>query len=148
MVLSLLTLGKKIGKSKISLKHALRDLSRGIVHSEAATRVVLPKRVYLKIQQIPQVNSCVGVSFDRSSLWRCSVEKRVLKFFANFTGNNCVGLFLIKFVKNFVEKRLQHNCFPVKFGKFLRTPILKNVCERLLPFRLQWPTSILILKLQ
>ena len=26
-------------------------------------------------------------------------------------------------------KRLQHKCFPVKF---LRTPILKNICERLL----------------
>ena len=30
------------------------------------------------------------------------------------------------------EKRLQHRCFPVKFAKFLKTPFLKNVCERLL----------------
>ena len=33
---------------------------------------------------------------------------------------------------NFIEKILQHWCFPMKFAKFLRTPILKNICERLL----------------
>ena len=33
---------------------------------------------------------------------------------------------------NFIKNRLQHSCFPVKFAKFLRTPILKNICERLL----------------
>ena len=30
------------------------------------------------------------------------------------------------------ENRLQHRCFTVKFVKFLRTPILKNIYERLL----------------
>ena len=29
---------------------------------------------------------------------------------------------------NFIKKRLQHGFFPVKF---LKTPILKNICERL-----------------
>ena len=29
------------------------------------------------------------------------------------------------------KKRLQHKCFPVKFTKLLRTPILKNICKRL-----------------
>ena len=33
---------------------------------------------------------------------------------------------------NFIKKRLQHSCFPVKFAKLLRTPNLKNICERLL----------------
>ena len=33
---------------------------------------------------------------------------------------------------NFVKKRLQHSCFLVNIAKFLRTPILKNFCERLL----------------
>ena len=33
---------------------------------------------------------------------------------------------------NFIKKKLQHRCFSVKFAKFLRTPILKNICERLL----------------
>ena len=33
---------------------------------------------------------------------------------------------------NFNKKRLQHKCFPVNIAKFLRTPILKNICQRLL----------------
>ena len=33
---------------------------------------------------------------------------------------------------NFIKQRLQHSYFPVKFAKFLRTPILKNICERIL----------------
>ena len=33
---------------------------------------------------------------------------------------------------NFIKKRLHHRCFPVKFVKILRTPILDNICERLL----------------
>ena len=31
---------------------------------------------------------------------------------------------------SFIKKRLQHRCFSVKFKKFLRIPILKNICER------------------
>ena len=33
---------------------------------------------------------------------------------------------------NFIKKRLQHRLFPVNIAKLLRTPILKNICERLL----------------
>ena len=32
-------------------------------------------------------------------------------------------------VCNFIEKRFQHRSFPVKFAKFLRTPILKDMNE-------------------
>ena len=43
---------------------------------------------------------------------------------------------------NFVEKRLQHRCFPVKFAKFLRTPfftehirwLLLEISHELSPF--------------
>ena len=31
-----------------------------------------------------------------------------------------------------LEKRLQHRCIPVHVANFLRTPILKNICGRLL----------------
>ena len=31
------------------------------------------------------------------------------------------------FLITFIKKRLQHRCFPVKFSKILRTPILKNI---------------------
>ena len=47
----------------------------------------------------------------RSSYRKCSVNKNILKNFANVTG--------------------KHFCFPAKIGKFLGTPILKNICERL-----------------
>ena len=36
--------------------------------------------------------------------------------------------------RNFIKKKLQHRFFPLKFMQFLRTPILKNICERLLLF--------------
>ena len=70
----------------------------------------------------------------RSSRWRCSVKKAVLKNVAIFTAIDlCWSLFLIKSQAwDFIEKRLQHRCFPVNIAKFLRTPILKNICERLL----------------
>ena len=32
----------------------------------------------------------------------------------------------------FIKKRTQHRCFPVNIAKFLRTPIWKNICRRLL----------------
>ena len=35
-------------------------------------------------------------------------------------------------IYKFIKKRLQHRCFPVNIAKFLRTPILKNICEQLL----------------
>ena len=35
---------------------------------------------------------------------------------------------------DFIKKRLQDRCFPVSIVKFLRTPILKNICEWLFLF--------------
>ena len=34
-------------------------------------------------------------------------------------------------VYNFIKRRLQYSCFHVKFAKFLRTLILKNICVQL-----------------
>ena len=33
---------------------------------------------------------------------------------------------------NVIKKCLQHSCFPVNIAKFLRTSILKIICERML----------------
>ena len=33
-------------------------------------------------------------------------------------------------VNKFIEKRLQQRCFPLNISKFLRTSILKKICER------------------
>ena len=71
------------------------------------------------------------VGLFRSS-HRCSVKKGILKNFANFTGKHkCWSLLQ---ARNFIKKKLQHWCFPVKFAKILRTSILKNICERLILF--------------
>ena len=54
----------------------------------------------------------------RSSLSQKFFKIDVLKDFANFTGKHqCWSL-----ACNFIKKRLQHRCFPVKFANFLRTP--------------------------
>ena len=77
------------------------------------------------------------LSISRSSHQMCSVKKGVLKNFANVTGKNPVLESLFDKVPclqacNFILKRLQHRYFPVKFAIFLRTPIWRNICERLL----------------
>ena len=61
----------------------------------------------------------------RNSHWKFSIKTSVLENFAVVTRKHlCCSLYLIKF--------FQHRCFPVNVAKFLRTPILKNICERLL----------------
>ena len=77
-------------------------------------------------------NTCVGVSFDRSSHWRCSVGKVFLKILQISQENTCVGMLLTKFVKSFIKKRLQHRCFPVNFAKFLRTHFFNELLWGLL----------------
>ena len=65
--------------------------------------------------------------FFRSSHQRYSEKKCVLENFANFTKKNtCVGVF---FEYNYrpLLKRDSNSCFPVKFAKYLKTPILKNI---------------------
>ena len=59
------------------------------------------------------------ISIYGTSHRRCSVKKGVFKNFAIFAGKHLFW-------------SLQHRFFPVKSAKFLRTPILKNICERLL----------------
>ena len=53
-------------------------------------------------------------------------QKGVFKIFPIFTG---------KHLCNFIKKRLEHRCFSVNIVKSLRTPILKNFCERQLLIR-------------
>ena len=94
--------------TKVSLRHTMnhRDF---LVCSEAATRGVLWKTLFLKILQISQESTIVGVSFyNVASLQAC----------------------------NFIKKSLQHWCFPVKYANICRTIILKNICERLFLFAL------------
>ena len=51
-------------------------------------------------------------------------KKGILKYFANFTGKHLCWSLLQ--ACDFIKKRLQHWCIPVKF---LRTSVLKNICQ-------------------
>ena len=75
----------------------------------------------------------------RSSHWRCSVRKVVLRNFAEFTGKHRrQSLFFNKVADlrpaTLFKKRLWHRCFPVNSTKFLWTPFLQNSSGRLLLF--------------
>ena len=47
------------------------------------------------------------------------MKNAVLKYFAIFTGKLQVC--------NFIKNRMQHRCFPLNIGKFLRAPTSKNI---------------------
>ena len=125
--------------------------NRGIMHRDFPIKLLRLKKNYLnndlpycrkaslmKIALLPRYfwsNISMSKLFMatseayRTSRLEVFCKKGVLKNFANFTGKRlCWSLFLI----NFIKMRLQRRCFPVKFAKFLRTPIVKNICERLL----------------
>ena len=77
------------------------------------------------------------VANARSSHWRCSMGKYVLRNFAKFTGKHlCQCRFFNKVAglrpATLLKKRLWHRCFPEKFAKFLRTPFIRNTTGRLL----------------
>ena len=65
----------------------------------------------------------------RSSHWRCSIKKAILKHFVIFTGKHlCRGLFFNKVAGhqacNFIKRRLQHRYFFANIRIFIRRPIL------------------------
>ena len=64
-------------------------------------------------------------------------KKGLLKNSTNFTGKHLSwSLFLIKLqafsIATLLKRDSSKSVFPVKFAKFLGTPTLKNICERLL----------------
>ena len=76
---------------------------------------------------------CIGNKWvNKSSHRRALYQKDIFENLTNFTGKYlCWSLFLIK-LQAFIKKELQHRYFLAKFTKFLRTPILKNICKQLL----------------
>ena len=90
----------------------LRRLFWPMFLTEAATRSVLWRKMFLEISQNSQENNCASVSFlIRLQTWGCWPE-----------------------VCNFIENRLWYWCFPANFANFLRTPFLQNNSTRLLQF--------------
>ena len=69
----------------------------------------------------------------------CFIKKVfLLKNFAMFTGKHLSWRNLFQIMVpglkacKLIKKRPQHRCFPVNIAKFLRTPVLRNSCKRLL----------------
>ena len=87
---------------------------------------------YADVKPVFLIPELTRKAIDRSSHRRCSMKKDVLENFTKFTGKQlCQSLFLIKVA----GLRFWHNCFPVNFLKFLRTPILQNTSGPLLLYR-------------
>ena len=78
--------------------------------------------------------------------WKpCFLILKVTKFTA-FTPNiNILVIFILQKQppEVFCKERVQHRCFPVKFTKLLRTPILKNIYKRLLLILIKWLTGFI-----
>ena len=82
------------------------------------------------------------MKFGKGIISRSSIKKLYLKIVKQL----CWSLFLNKNADlqswNFIKKRLQHRCFPVNIAKSLRTPVLKNICERLFERFPTWANNI------
>ena len=72
----------------------------------------------------------------KSSHWKCSVKRMLLKILQILPENTCVESFFDKVAglqaSKCIKKHLQQSCFPVRFVKFSRAPNLKNISKRLL----------------
>ena len=79
----------------------------------------------------------------RSSHRRCSVKNVFLKISQTSQDNTLFQEKTFKINLQAFSLRLQHKCFSLKFGKILRTPILMNICERLLLKMCSWNWEIL-----
>ena len=65
------------------------------------------------------------IKMFRNSHWRCSIKKAVLKNLAIFIGKKPE-------LESLFNKVVPTKVVPVNIANFLRTPILKNIYERLL----------------
>ena len=80
---------------------------------------------------LPLVTALSHFQYERKQPPEMLYKKAFLQNFTKFTRKNlCWSLLLITSqASNFFEKRFQNRSFHVSTAKFLRTPILKNICE-------------------
>ena len=73
-------------------------------------------------------------SHGPSKFWRGLNKMAVFKFCWGWNRSSHRRFSVKRGVQlcNFIKKRLQHRYYAVKFVKFLKTLILKNICEQLL----------------
>ena len=110
--------------SQIKSKMATNNMSNVHVSPDVLSTVLLLQQGNLfKLQQQ------ILHGIFRSSRPEVFCKKTALKTFAEFTEKHLCSSIQ---AYNVIKKRLQYRSFPVNFGEFLRTPISKNICERLL----------------
>ena len=73
----------------------------------------------------------------RSSHWRCSLRKGVLRSFLKVTGKHlCKSLLFNKVAglrpATLLKNKIWHRCFPINFAKFLRAHFLRSTSGQLL----------------
>ena len=83
-------------------------------------------------EQAPQLTLLYHDRTVRSSHLRCYIRKQFLKY----PHETPVLVSIFQKVANlytcaFIKKRPQHRCFPENIAKFLKLPILKNICKQL-----------------
>ena len=109
----------------------IRHFHSSINHQEHLFHRTLITRYFRPVNIAKFLRTALLQNTTRSSRFQMFFKVSVLKSFANFTGKHlCWGLFLKNLqaegLQLFIEKSLQHKCFPLKFVKFLRTPFLQN----------------------
>ena len=105
-----------VSKEFYALRCPLRDSSR--VSQNLKTK---------EKKELNQVEAATGGVLSKSySLKFCYIPRKAPVLESLF--NKITGLKACIFIK----KKLKHKCFPVNIEKFLRTPILKNICVLLL----------------
>ena len=75
-------------------------------------------------------NGIKHISLSEAALYSCSYKKVLRKYAENFQE-------ITRAVVKFLEITLQHGCFPIKFMRNLRTPLLL-VCSKLPGFSIFW----------
>ena len=86
---------------------------------------IIPNQILEKTAPVLFINvlfKCFGIF--RSSHWRCSMKKGVLKHFEKFIGKRLCQTLFFNEVANMrpatlLKKILQHKCFPVNFAKLI-----------------------------
>ena len=93
-------------------------------------KVFYQNRKYLEVQ-----NQRTGNLADFDILWQDNqmqlpellYKRAILKSFAIFTGNTCIGVYCRPSDQ---QKRPQHRCFPVNIARFLILPyLIRKTCK-------------------
>ena len=103
----------------------LKQLDQNFGDFKGGSRTVF---ILSRLWHLKQINDAqlLSVLIQKQPL-EMFYKKAALNNFVIFTGKHlCWSLLLIKLQ---AWRRLQHKCFLVNIAKFLRTPILKNICN-------------------